>query len=134
MTFDDRFRFGVHAVILNDDGRALQLKQTYGDRRWGLPGGGVEPGETIHQAIARECAEELGTSVELGPLTGVYYHSRVNAQVVIFRASLPEGCIINLSSEHSDYDWFCMEELGDIQRLRVMDAVNYSGEVVSRAF
>ena len=59
MGYNDFFRFSVHAVIINNEGKLLLLKQTYADKRWGLPGGGVEPGETIHEAIKRECFEEL---------------------------------------------------------------------------
>ena len=57
MSFEDQFRLSSHAVITNDHGHILQLKQTYGDKRWGLPGGALEPGETIHEALFRECLE-----------------------------------------------------------------------------
>ena len=90
MGFEDQFRFSVHAVIPDREGRVLLLKQTYGDRRWGLPGGSVEPGETITDTILRECREELGVEVVLGPLTGWYFHSAVNAQVGIFRCAMPD--------------------------------------------
>lgn len=63
MAFADRYRLSVHAVITDDAGRILLLKQTYGDLRWGLPGGSVDRGETVHQAIVRECVEELGCSI-----------------------------------------------------------------------
>jgi ADP-ribose pyrophosphatase YjhB (NUDIX family) len=39
---------------------------------WGLPGGYVEPGESVVQATAREVREETGVEVEPGRLVGVY--------------------------------------------------------------
>lgn len=134
MGFDDLYRFSVHAVILNKENKVLLLKQTYTDKRWGLPGGGVEQGETIHEAIVRECREELGLNVYVDMLTGFYYHRKMNSQVGIFRCTLPDNAKIILSSEHSEYSWFDISELGDVQRTRVWDALNYNGKVISRVF
>lgn len=134
MRFNDFYRFSVHAVILNSEGKILQLKSTYGDKRWGLPGGGVEPGETVHQALIRECREELGVNITNHILTGFYYHKSYNSQVGIFKCVLPTNAAICLSSEHSEYKWFDISELSEVQRLRVTDAITYNGEVMSRAF
>jgi len=133
MGFNDLYRFSVHAVILKD-GKVLLLKQTYGDKRWGLPGGGVEPGETVHEAISRECKEELGVDVVIDCFTGLYYHMCYNAQVGIFRCSLPETACIKLSDEHSEYGWFDPDELGEVQKRRVLDAIEYDGKLFSRSF
>ena len=134
MGYNDFFRFSVHAVIINNEGKLLLLKQTYGDKRWGLPGGGVEPGETIHEAIKRECFEELGINIIINDFTGLYYHKNFNSQVGIFRCELPDEASISLSSEHSEYNWFDISELSDIQKLRVQDSLDFNGQVKSRAF
>lgn len=134
MGFNDFYRFSVHAAIINEEGKVLQLKQTYGDKRWGLPGGGVEPGETIHEAIRRECLEELGVDIKISAFTGLYYHKSFNSQVGIFKCTLSEGSDIHLSSEHSEYRWFDISELSDVQKLRVQDALDFAGQVMSRAF
>ena len=60
-------RMIVVPVVRNDDGRVLLCKMPP-DRgvfpgQWGLPGGGVEPGERIHDALVREVNEELGVAV-----------------------------------------------------------------------
>ncbi|MDQ5826387.1 MAG: NUDIX domain-containing protein [Chloroflexota bacterium] len=134
MGFEHFYRFSVHAVIQNQDGLVLLIKQTYGDKRWGLPGGSVEPGETIHQAVSRECKEELGVDVEVVTCTGFYYHSSFDAQVGIFLCRLPQGAQFCLSSEHSEYGWFQVSDLSETQQLRVKDALEYNGSCVSRAF
>ena len=65
MAFNDTFRISSHGVVFNALGQVLLLKATYGNCAWGLPGGALEPGETIHQALLRECYEELGVNVEI---------------------------------------------------------------------
>ncbi|CAO5181722.1 8-oxo-dGTP diphosphatase [Frankia sp. AiPs1] len=37
---------------------------------WEFPGGKVEPGESEHEALARECREELDVDIEIGPPLG----------------------------------------------------------------
>lgn len=134
LNFHDTFRFGAHSIILNSEGHVLLLKRTYGNKGWSTPGGSVEPGETIHEALLRECHEELGVQVQNVVLTGFYYHSIVNSQVAMFRCTIPEEMKITLSAEHSEYKWFPLEELGEVQRIRALDAIEYSGKVISRSF
>ncbi len=134
MGFDDQFRLSSHAVISDDRGHILQLKQTYGDKRWGLPGGALEPAETMHEALTRECVEELGIAVEIAYLSGVYYHSAVNSHAFIFRCSLPAGAEIVLSDEHSDYRYFPVAELSPVQQRRVGECLAFAGSVASAKF
>lgn len=62
-------RVAVDAVV-EHDGQILLIE--YDDaqfgRHWGLPGGGVEPAESIHQALQREVLEETGAHVIIGRL------------------------------------------------------------------
>lgn len=134
MGYHDKFRFGVHAVITDESNRVLQLKSTYGDKQWVLPGGGVDPGETIHQALLRECLEELGCNVSICYLSGVYYHQQYDAHACVFRCALPEGESITLSGEHSEFKFFSLDELSAIQQQRVMECLQHNGEVKSAAF
>jgi 8-oxo-dGTP pyrophosphatase MutT (NUDIX family) len=134
MAFDDTFRLSAHAVITDGSGAVLQLKATYGEQRWGLPGGALEPGETIHAALARECGEELGCAVEIGPLTGVYYHSAYRSQAFIFRCHLADTDTTRLSDEHSAWRFTPLDELSPVQRRRVEECRDYDGIVRSAAF
>lgn len=133
MAFNDTFRISSHGVIFNDAGQVLLLKATYGNCTWGLPGGALEPGETIHQALLRECQEELGTKVHIEYLSGVYYHSAFNSQACIFKVQLTHP-LIHLSEEHSEYAYFDIDSLSAVQKQRVQECASFAGNVVSARF
>jgi 8-oxo-dGTP pyrophosphatase MutT (NUDIX family) len=132
--FDDRYRLSAHAVITDVTGRVLLLKAAYGDEAWGLPGGGLEPGETLHEALVRECREELGCEVAVSVLSGVYYHSALQAHAAVFRCYLADAAVVKLSDEHSEYRYFELEQLAPVQRLRVSDCLNFDGNARTRRF
>ena len=64
---------GVGGIVLSGDGRVLLVKRAHPPLQgeWSLPGGGVEVGETLEAAVAREVLEETGMSVSVGPLVEV---------------------------------------------------------------
>ncbi|QYJ79207.1 NUDIX hydrolase [Shewanella acanthi] len=134
MAFNDTFRLSSHGVITNEQGQILQLKANYGNSAWGLPGGALEPGETIHEALMRECREELGLEVNINYLSGVYYHSHYQSQAFIFRCELPQDAEIKLSEEHSEFHFFEIHDLSAIQRQRVEDCLKFDGVVKSAKF
>lgn len=55
---DYLFRLSIKALIRNPEGHVLVVKEA-GRSWWDLPGGGMDHGETIHEAIARELKEEV---------------------------------------------------------------------------
>jgi ADP-ribose pyrophosphatase YjhB (NUDIX family) len=65
----------VAAIIRNDDGHVL-LQRRSDNGLWGLPGGGVEIGESVSTAIVREVREETGLTVQIERLVGVYSNPR----------------------------------------------------------
>lgn len=65
-----RIREAVRAVVLDPSDRVLLVRFEFPEvgTRWALPGGGLEPGESDHDALRRELAEEAGfTDPEIGP-------------------------------------------------------------------
>jgi ADP-ribose pyrophosphatase YjhB (NUDIX family) len=74
---------------------------------WGLPGGRMEPGETMIEAIERECREELGSMPEyirLVPLekfTTADHHFSYHT----FFCSVATEFIPKLNDEHTGYAW-----------------------------
>lgn len=134
MGFHDFYRLSSHAVIFNAYHQVLLLKAIYADCAWGLPGGGLDQGETIHQALVRECYEELGCDISIEYLSGVYFHSAVRSHAFIFSCQIAEGQTIQLSDEHSEYRWFDVAELSSVQKIRVEDCMAFNGQVQSRAF
>lgn len=134
MAFEDKFRLGVFAVITNKENQVLLLKATYDGERWGLPGGSVDPGETVHEALARECSEELGVTTKILYLSGIYFHRAYDSHACIFRGEIAENAVITLSNEHSEYRYFSLDELSAIQRQRVNDCLSFDGQVKSAKF
>ena len=60
------------ALILQDNNILLLRKEGYEEgERFALPGGAQDPGETLEQALSRECMEEIGTRVQIHDLVYV---------------------------------------------------------------
>lgn len=55
---DSLIRVSLKAVILDSNGRTLVVKES-GRDWWDIPGGGIDHGETIKEALARELYEEV---------------------------------------------------------------------------
>ncbi len=59
-------RNSARAMILRDSQILLLRKDGYKDgERFALPGGGQDLGETLQQALERECLEEIGTQIQI---------------------------------------------------------------------
>jgi len=63
----------VGAVVIDGD-RVLLVKRGQPPLKgqWSLPGGAVETGETLQAAVAREVLEEIGVTIEVGPIVDVF--------------------------------------------------------------
>lgn len=59
-------------VILSDGAGRILLMRRSEEGAWGIPGGGVEPGESWSDAALRECREETGWLARIDGLLGIY--------------------------------------------------------------
>ncbi|HLI07467.1 MAG TPA: NUDIX domain-containing protein [Ktedonobacteraceae bacterium] len=83
------FRIGVAALIFHE-GKVLLAHRRDIDW-WNLPGGGMEEGETVDEALRREVLEETGLEVEVGQLVGVYSKPLKQEVVLAFRCHILNG-------------------------------------------
>jgi 8-oxo-dGTP pyrophosphatase MutT (NUDIX family) len=69
---------GVRALVIDPEGRILLVKHSYVSG-WHLPGGGVEPGETLIDALIRELREEANVEPTAPPiLHGMFFNDRLS--------------------------------------------------------
>jgi ADP-ribose pyrophosphatase YjhB (NUDIX family) len=61
----------VSAIVPDSKGGILLIRRT-DNNYWSIPGGGVEPGESVSQAAIREVKEETGIECEISGLVGIY--------------------------------------------------------------
>ena len=95
----------VAAAIIVRDGAVLAAQRSHGMKDgWELPGGKLEPGETGEQALARECREELGAEVRVGPRVDelVFDYPDLSVHLTLYQA---EPLTEPRALEHSALDW-----------------------------
>jgi ADP-ribose pyrophosphatase YjhB (NUDIX family) len=77
---------GVRGLVIDGQGRIFLVKHTY-ISGWHLPGGGVEPGETVLDALTRELKEEGNIELVDTPTQfGIYFQPTVSRRdhIVLF--------------------------------------------------
>ena len=116
LLFHPRTR-GVKCVLVDDAGRVVFVRHTYGDRRcWELPGGGARRDEEPAAAARREAWEELGVDVESwderGTVRGGWY-GKVE-ELTVFRAPSPAGVRLRRDPvEIAEAAWFALDRPPD---------------------
>jgi 8-oxo-dGTP pyrophosphatase MutT (NUDIX family) len=103
-------RRGAATVLFrSDDGQVLLVLEDYGARRWSLPGGLIENGETPQEAAIREVREETGLQAELGEHIGTYrirHPDGDGIDVDVFLAASWTGTPQENPGEIAELRWF----------------------------
>ena len=109
----DYIGLAATAVILNDNNEILLLQRNKAPEagNWSVPGGAVEFGETMENALKRELREELGIEIEIiKPLTFTDHIPAPKSThwvVATFLAKVTSGEVINKEPEkHQQLAWF----------------------------
>lgn len=116
-------RLAVRAAILRDD-RLLLVNAYPGQQSdlWCLPGGGVEPGQSLPENLIREVAEETGLAITVSaPILVNEFHDpdRGFHQVeIIFRASLNGDAGIILEDPEQVVNRFIWATRAELAKLR----------------
>jgi len=101
--------------VLYDGGRVVLLENERGE--WELPGGRLESGESPEICLAREVGEELGITVEVGPLLDCWvYEVLPQREVVIVTYGLRRrgAAVFRVSEEHRRIGFFSLDEIDQI--------------------
>jgi len=133
------------AGAITQNGKLLLVRHNL-LKKWQIPGGVQEVGETIQRTAEREICEELGVQLRVGPLIGVYsgpqwmieYPDGVKVQQLTFFFSMqgPLTPIRIQESEIADYRFFAPDEIPqdtfECCRQKVLDWASFTGRTVFR--
>lgn len=140
---EGKLRLGTSAIIFNHEGKFL-LTQRQDNGQWCLPGGAVEPGESLAEACEREVFEETGLRVQVKRLVGVYSHpdqlvvykdgNKVQIVAIHFEAEVIGG-ELGLSDETTDFGYFTLPDTRRLEMLgrhteRIVDSLGKQTEAV----
>ncbi|HEX8599540.1 MAG TPA: NUDIX domain-containing protein [Chloroflexia bacterium] len=113
--FNAKFTVGVIALVLDEAGRVLLFKHTYRrDKPWGLPGGSLQPGESLERCLERELCEETGMKIEVVRLLSAAAHPgrrRVDAIFACRLADIEALERFRPSAEVAEARFFALDDL-----------------------
>ena len=110
----EKVELTVLCLIENETQYLLQDRIKEDWKGYTMPGGHVEPGESIVDAVIREVKEETGLTIRNPKLCGVkqFPIEEVRYIVFLFRANHFEGRLV--SSEEGKMHWILKEELKEV--------------------
>ncbi len=95
----------VVAALIRDGDKFMIFQRPVTKTRayqWEFVGGKVEEGETLEEALVRECREEIGVTVKVGDIFAEIDHeySDITIHLTLFNAEIVDGILQKL--EHND--------------------------------
>ena len=134
---EGELRVGSCAVIFDENREKVLLTKRSDNGLWCLPGGRMEPGESIEECCCREVFEETGLVIRTTRLIGVYsnrdqlvvYKDGAKVQMIVlsFEAIITGGAL-GTSTETTDARYFSFNELDSVDfhdrhKDRILDAL-----------
>ena len=104
---DDRSKTAA-AMIFNQAGRVLLIREGYGRHRYGLPGGALKVGESPQEAVLRETAEETTLRVRIVRTVGRYvFTGAVEFISFVYLCAIVDGVpTLPDTGEIAEIGWF----------------------------
>ena len=114
MARTEKVELTVLCLVYNEDAYLLQNRVKEDWKGYTLPGGHIEAGESVVDAVVREIKEETGLTVLNPRLCGIKQFPIEDGRYIVFlfRANEYEGELI--SSEEGDMHWIKKEELSNV--------------------
>ena len=127
----------VSGLVCHPHGEILLIRSRR--RGWEFPGGQVEEGENLIEALQREIQEEAGVTTSIGALVGIYSNIKSPTKLMFgFLADYVSG-ELSTSDESLEAEWVARDSV--LQRIsnpaiydRMKDMLNFSGRVIYRAY
>jgi 8-oxo-dGTP diphosphatase len=116
MKLEKPYIISIYAVLRNEKGEFLLLRRAENSHsnpgKWDLPGGKLNHGEILEEAIVREVWEETGISIVPGEIAGYVVFELPQKKVI---AIIYDGGYIisdvKLSYEHTEYSWIPLDKI-----------------------
>jgi len=112
---DHLFRISLKALVFNDKNEVLLVKES-GREAWDIPGGGMDHGETVEDAIRRELTEEVNLtgnfSFQVLATEDPTYVDTINIwQMRIVYAVWPENSLFSAGDDGDEITFASIEQL-----------------------
>ena len=126
------------AVALIDDDKLLMLKRK-DNKKWTLPGGTLDFGESLTECAVREVMEETGLDISIQDVVGTYTDGDIRIEysdgevrqefTIVYLGEIAGGSVV-LDDESSEYKWIQLEEVQNLemaesQKRRISDLKSY---------
>jgi 8-oxo-dGTP pyrophosphatase MutT (NUDIX family) len=119
---------GVRAIVLNDKNEVFLIKHSY-TPGWGLPGGGVEVGETFEQALHKELYEEGNITDVKGELFAIYLNMKRDHVALYIVREFTQKSLPKANAEIIDCQWASLDALPDDMMKGMRERIaEYRGE------
>ena len=129
-----RHSVSVAAVVINELGEVLVI-QRRDSGAWQIPGGVLEAGERVDDAVKREVLEETGVRITPEQVTGIYKNMTLDVIAIVMRATAVGGSE-RATDEASSVEWWTIEKVEQSMTpafaVRVLDAVRQPMHIAVR--
>ena len=127
---DYLFRVSIKCLIRDESGRVLVVKES-GRDWWDLPGGGLDHGESVKTAIAREMREEVGMTGDFTyrvvAVEDPLYSTRQNFyQIRLIVELFPETMAFSAGEDGDEVKYIDPATLQHSEELRERQVYEYS--------